>query len=128
MSLKNKKKKGTDAERDLIHIFWKNGWAAVRIAGSGSMKYPSPDILAGKNGTLYAIECKTTKSDKQYFEKKEIQELKEFSKITAAMAFVAVKYQGEEWKFYPLTSLTETEKRFVATKKDPHISITKIIN
>ena len=62
MSLKNKKKKGTDAERDLIHIFWKNGWAAVRIAGSGSMKYPSPDILAGKNGTLYAIECKTTKS------------------------------------------------------------------
>ena len=123
--IKNKKKKGSDAERDLIHLFWENGWAAARVAGSGSMKYPSPDIIAGKNGTLYVVECKITKSDKQYFEKKEIKELKEFSKILAAIPYVAVKFKSCEWKFYPLTSLKETEKNFVISKNTPCLEISK---
>ena len=105
----NKKKKGSDAERDLIHMFWKEGWAAARVAGSGSMKYPSPDIIAGKNGFLYVIECKITSSERQYFDKKEIESLKKFAKITAALAYVAVKFKGITWKFYPLTSIKETK-------------------
>ena len=43
MSLKSK---GINAERELIHKFWGVGWGAVRVAGSGSMRYPSSDILA----------------------------------------------------------------------------------
>jgi len=125
--MKNKKKKGSDAERDLIHMFWKEGWAAARVAGSGSMKYPSPDIIAGKNGFLYAIECKITSSDKQYFEKKEIENLQKFAKITAAIAYVAVKFKGTDWKFYPITSLLKTEKNFVVTQKTLSLKSKEII-
>jgi len=72
----NKKAKGTNAERDLIHLFWKNGWAAMRTAGSGSMKYPLPDVLAGNSVRKIAVECKVTSGSRQYLTKKEISELK----------------------------------------------------
>lgn len=123
----NKKKKGTDAERDLIHKFWKDGWAAARIAGSGSMKYPSPDIIAGRNGTLYVIECKTTADKKQYLERKEIEELREFARITAAMAYVAVKFKGKDWRFYPLNSLKATEKNYVITEENAYLKTEEIL-
>ena len=55
------KRKGTNAERDLIKLFWSVGWAAVRVAGSGSMQFPSPDLLVGNKIRRLAIEVKTTK-------------------------------------------------------------------
>ena len=55
------KSKGSNAERELIHMFWSKGFAAIRSAGSGSMKYPSPDLLVAKNNKILAIECKITK-------------------------------------------------------------------
>ena len=52
----SRKSKGINAERDLIHKFWGTGkWSAVRIAGSGSMKYPSADILATNKLRTLAI-------------------------------------------------------------------------
>ena len=67
MSLKSK---GINGERELIHKFWNtNSWAAVRVAGSGSMKYPSADILASNKLRKLAIECKVIKEHKKYFEK-----------------------------------------------------------
>ena len=66
------KSKGTNAERELIHKLWAQGYAAIRSAGSGSMKYPSPDILTAKEGRILAIECKVTKGKSKYFEIKEI--------------------------------------------------------
>ena len=38
MSLKSK---GSNAERQLLHMFWDAGWACLRSAGSGSMNHPS---------------------------------------------------------------------------------------
>ena len=58
----SRKSKGINAERDLIHKFWNvEGWSAVRVAGSGSMKYPSADVLATNKLRRLAIECKTSK-------------------------------------------------------------------
>ncbi len=42
-----RKSKGSAAERELIHKFWANSWGAIRVAGSGSSQFPSPDILVG---------------------------------------------------------------------------------
>ena len=111
--IKNKKKKGTDAERELVHYFWKNDWAAVRVAGSGSMKYPSPDLIVGKNGILYVIECKITEKERQYFEQKEIAELQQFAKIMSGIALIAVKFKKHPWKFYPLSKLSKTKTKYV---------------
>jgi len=111
MSLKGK---GINAERDLIHRFWKTGsWVAARIAGSGSMKYPSADILASNKLRILAIECKVTKDKKKYFEKKEIEALKKFADVFGAEAWIAVKFKGHNWYFISLDDLTETDKCFV---------------
>jgi len=93
------KSKGINAERELIHLFWANGWTASRVAGSGSIKYPSPDIIAGNNLRKLAIECKVTKDIRQYFDKKEISELKEFSRIFGAEPWVSVKFNNVDTYF-----------------------------
>ena len=107
------KAKGSNAERDIIHKLWAEGFAAIRSAGSGSMRYPSPDILASKNGRILAIECKITKNNSKYFEKQEIEDLKVFSEIFNAEATIAVKFKGHDWHFLSIDDLKETDRLFV---------------
>lgn len=107
------KSKGTNAERELIHKLWANGFAAIRSAGSGSMRYPSPDILASKNNKTIAIECKVTADLYKYFEKREIADLVEFSRIFNAEPWIAVKFNREGWFFLKIGDLKQTEKSFM---------------
>ena len=88
----SRKSKGINAERDLIHKFWANKWASVRIAGSGSMRYPSADILATNKLRKLAIECKTSKDASKYIEKEDIEQLREFAELFNSEAYVAVKF------------------------------------
>ena len=103
----NQKSKGIKAEREIIHLFWKNGWSACRVAGSGSMKYPSPDVIAGNNVRKLAIECKVTKDVRQYFTGKEIMELQEFSQIFGAEPWVGVKFNKVNWYFMTLEDIKD---------------------
>lgn len=107
------KKKGTLAERELVSAFWEKGWAAIRVAGSGSMHFPSPDVLAGNKSRYLAIECKVTKNKNKYFEKKEIENLLFFSSHFGAEAWVSVKFLRNTVYFISLDDLKKTEKSFV---------------
>jgi len=107
------KSKGTNAERELIHKLWANGFAAIRSAGSGSMRYPSPDILASKNNKAIAIECKVTKDTSKYLEKQEINDLLEFCRLFNALPYIAVKFNKEGWFFLRIQDLKETDKSFM---------------
>ena len=109
----NRKAKGTGAERELIHSFWKCGWAAIRVAGSGSIKYPTPDILASNNLRKVAIEVKATKEDAQYITKDQIRQLGEFCKLFGAEAWIAVRFDNRGWFFVSLEELRETAGSFV---------------
>ncbi len=111
----NRKKKGTDAERDLLRKFWENGWAALRTPGSGSAQHPSPDIIAGKQERKIALECKVTKSNSKYFENAEIAQLLLFSEIFGAEPWVGVKLGKEQWFFLNIEDLKKTDKSYVAT-------------
>ena len=108
----NKKSKGTNAERDLIHQFNDNGWVAIRSAGSGSMQYPSPDILAGNNLRRLAIECKTVNDTKKYFTKKEIDELVFFANKFGAEAWVAVRFDRIDWFFITIEDLEIKDRSY----------------
>jgi|TARA_Y100000310_G_scaffold339100_1_gene430722 Holliday junction resolvase len=99
------KRKGTLYERELFHLFWKNNWAAVRSAGSGSTPLPAPDILAGNRDKLLAIECKAIKNKSHHFNKKEIDELKLFSNIFGATAIIGMRFNGKGWYFLDVNSL-----------------------
>ena len=107
------KSKGINAERDLIHKFWSENIPALRVAGSGSSRYPSPDILAGNRSRKLAIEAKTTKENKKYLKKDEVSELKKFSELFGAEPWIAVKFKGVEWLFLPLEEIIETKKCFL---------------
>ena len=104
----NQKAKGLNAERELIHMLWKNGFAAVRVAGSGSSKYPSPDILAGNGHRHLAIECKITKSKNKYFTRREISDLRRFCSGFGTEGYVAVKFPKKAWYFFLLDDLHVT--------------------
>ena len=110
MSLKSK---GINAERELVHMFWAKNWACLRVAGSGSSKYPSPDLLVGNNLRKLAIECKITKDNKKYFEKNSVFALKKFADIFGAEPWIAIKFKGYEWYFVSLEDMTETGKNFI---------------
>ena len=109
----SRKSKGINAERDLIHKFWSNNWASVRIAGSGSMKYPSADILATNKLRRLAIECKTAKKPWKYIEKGDMEQLRNFAELFNAEPYVAIKFNKREWLFLTLEDLEETNKNFM---------------
>jgi len=112
------KRKGTQGERDLINKFWEAGWSAHRIAGSGSNKYPSPDVIAGIPGRKIAIEAKVCNATKKYFTEEEIYGLKEFCRIFGAEGWVSIKFSGEEWYFMTLEDLNISGKSYNVSIQD----------
>jgi len=105
----NRKAKGTNGERELVRFFNEFGsWSAIRVAGSGSSKYPAPDVLAGNAQRRLAIECKVTKDKKKYFQNSEIEQLKTFSQRFGAESWIGVKFPQEQWYFLILEDLEDT--------------------
>jgi holliday junction resolvase Hjr len=115
------KSKGTSAERELIHKFWAVGWAAFRAAGSGSSRYPCPDVIAGNSIRKIAVEAKFINDTSKYFTKDEIDDLKEFSHIFGCEAWVAVKFQGKGWHFFSVEDLRETAAGYTICLKDSEL-------
>ena len=113
MSLKGK---GANAERELIHLFWSNGWVSVRVAGSGSMQYPSPDVLASNGKRILAIECKTSKNDSKYIDKAQIDDLKIFASDFKAEPWVGIRFARTDWYFLKPEEAEITPKNVLITK------------
>lgn len=114
MSLKSK---GMDAERELIHLFWGAGrWSAVRVAGSGAIKYPCPDVLAGNGLRKLAVECKSTKKRRRYLTGKEVEELIFFAKQFGAEPWIGVRFNGIKWFFLGVDELARTKNGFVVSE------------
>ena len=113
------KSKGSNAERQLLHMFWQAGWACLRSAGSGSMNHPGPDLLAGsrENNRRIAIECKTSKSDKIYLSEYDINQLREFSEIFDARPWFAVRFERKEWLFIAIEDIEKTKTGYVIPLK-----------
>lgn len=109
----SRKSVGSDAERDVLTKFWRVGWAAVRSAGSGSSRWPSPDLIVGNKIRTLAIECKKTKNTKKYIKKAEINQLNEFALAFGAEAWVAVKFYHEPWLFVSLAELKEKKESYL---------------
>ncbi len=115
----SRKSKGISYERELIHMFWATKeWAAMRIAGSGSIKYPSADILAGNALRKLAIECKSSKAEAIYIAKEDIGQLVEFAKMFGAEPWVAVRFNKTQWHFVSMENLVLTESSAVITTEN----------
>jgi Holliday junction resolvase len=124
----NRKSKGIKAERELNHLFWAERWACVRVAGSGASRYPTPDLLASNGKRVLAIECKSSKSEYQYLDEHEIEDLKRFSAIFGAEAWIGVRFSGEAWKFYRIKELKKTAKAYMVSRKSDGLSFEVLVS
>ena len=126
------KTKGTNAERDLLHMLWDSGFAVSRMAGSGSIPLPSPDLIASNSKKIFAIECKHVKKTK-YFSKQEISELKLFAKRFGAVPIIAIKFNHKGWFFLNADKLdkSKTGNNYVISykiAKKKGMNFNKLIN
>ncbi len=104
-----RKRAGTNAENELIHKFWENGWCCVRVAGSGSTRYPAPDLLAGNSHRKIVFEIKVVSGVKKYFTNQEILDLEFFAKTFGSESWVGVQFETKEWFFIPTSELQKTK-------------------
>lgn len=111
----DRKGKGCNAERELVHLLWKNNFPCVRVAGSGSSRYPSPDLVAGNALRKLVFECKAVKDEYRCISKDNVEQLREFSRVFGAEGWIAVRFNKNEWLFLNPDDLNETEKGFSFT-------------
>ena len=104
------KEKGANAERELYQMFIDNCFREVRVAGSGMMENTSCDLLAGKSGKKYAIECKATKNPNKYITKEQISDFLVLSEIFGLEPVVAIKFNRKGWYFIHPRELEDTGK------------------
>ncbi len=97
-----RKAKGARAERDLLDKLWRNGIAAVRVAGSGSSGHPASDVIAGYRGRIAVIEVKTTSKETVYIPSEEVVSMKRLADLLGGECWFAVKFSSDRGKFYIL--------------------------
>ncbi len=107
-----RKNKGTKFERELIHILWENGFAAIRAAGSGATTYPCPDILASNGKIVLAFEVKARVSLPLYLTEQKVKELVMFSNLFGAKPYIALKVSRRGWRFIEVSRLIKTPKGY----------------
>jgi holliday junction resolvase Hjr len=126
----NAKAKGSNAERELIHLFWDSGWAAIRVAGSGSASYPCPDILAGNAARMLAIECKSSGELSRHLPREQIEDLVIFAKKFGAEAWIGARFNDMKWAFFTPDDLKQTGTGFsvsVRMIKDKGLSFEQLL-
>ncbi len=112
----DRKAKGTSAERELIHLLWDRGWFSIRAAGSGSTKYPCPDIMAANGLRRLAIECKSSADPRRYITKQQVDELRQFAAMFACEPWIGFRY-GADWYFFSLEDLKDTGRNLLVTEE-----------
>ena len=89
----NSNTKGDRNERELINFLDSDGWTVLRAPASGSAtERELPDILAGRDGTFYAIEAKASGGDPIYLTEAEVDALISFSEDFGAEPRISAKF------------------------------------
>ncbi len=112
------KAKGSNAERELLKLFTENGWRALRVAGSGVNDESPCDLIAAKLGHKgYAIEAKSSRKDRIYISKSQIEDFVLYSSIIGLKPVIAVRFSYEGWLFMSPEKLVDSGKNFVVSRE-----------
>jgi Holliday junction resolvase len=109
--------KGANAERELMRLFFREGFSVVRIAGSGTSPLPAPDIIALKAGRIIAVECKARKAKNLAITISQVGELLDWAKKAGSEAFVAWRVPRKGWLFFHPKEMNQTGKFFTLSLK-----------
>lgn len=96
------KKRGYDAERELVHKLRDAGFDALRVPVSAPSNEPLPDVFAVKGDAILAFEVKSH-SRYAYYKRGQVGKLHEFLKIHRVyprrIAVLAAKFKYKGWTF-----------------------------
>ena len=96
------KKRGYDAERELVKKLREAGFKALRIPVSSPSKEPLPDVFAIKGDAILAFEVKSHKRY-AYYRRDQVAKLHEFLDIhriyPRRLAVLAAKFKYKGWWF-----------------------------
>jgi Holliday junction resolvase len=96
------KKRGYDAERELVHMLREKGFDALRVPVSAPSNEPLPDVFAIKENCILAFEVKS-QVRYIYVKKAQVQKLLEFLEIhkiyPKRYAVIAAKFKYKGWSF-----------------------------
>jgi Holliday junction resolvase len=110
------KSKGSKAERELLQLFTEMGWKAARVAGSGKNDNTFCDLIAGKHGRKgFAIEAKSSKKNRIYITKKQIEEFMVFTSLMGLKPVVALRFNREGWHFLDPKYMEDTGGNWVVS-------------
>ncbi len=110
-------KKGSHYERQLKKMFEKKGFFVVRAAGSAK-DTTSPDLIVLSSTKKFAIESKAWNQGNLWIEGERVEKMKEFEKATAIPFYIAWKASHEEWRFFPLMMLKQTDRAGTLSDKE----------
>ncbi|ADT83664.1 Holliday junction resolvase Hjc [Thermococcus barophilus] len=106
-------RKGASAERELIKMLEKEGFAVIRSAGSKKV-----DIVAGNGKLYFCIEVKSTKGEKLYVNAEDVDKLMNFAEKFGGKAIIAVKFISNGWYFFYPNQLTKSGKNYKISLRD----------
>lgn len=116
------KKKGSNAERELLQIFSGNGWRALRVAGSGVNDESPCDLIAAKIGRKgYAIEAKSSRKSSIYIKKQQIEDFILFASTIGLIPVIATRFNHKGWIFIEPGNLQDSGKNWVISLKNAEI-------
>ncbi len=113
----NAKAKGSNAERELISLFWGSGWACIRVAGSGSASYPCPDVLASNARRVLAVECKSSGELNRHLPMQQVEDLITFARMFGAEPWIGARFNDMKWAFFSPDDLKKTGTGFSVSVK-----------
>jgi Holliday junction resolvase len=96
------KKRGYDAERELVHMLRDAGYSAIRVPVSAPSKEPLPDVFATKGESILSIEVKS-QIRYAYYKSHQVKKLFEFLDMHEVYprkyAVLAAKFKYKGWWF-----------------------------
>jgi len=101
-----------------MHLFFKQGFSVVRIAGSGTSPLPAPDIIAIRKGRIIAVECKARKTKNLAVSVGQVGELLDWAKKAGAEPLIGWKIPRKGWFFLKPGQLHNTGKFFTINQKN----------
>ncbi|MGD2201596.1 MAG: endonuclease [Candidatus Bathyarchaeota archaeon] len=100
--IRRMKKRGYDAERELVKKFREVGFDALRVPVSAPSREPLPDVFAINEGAIVACEVKSQERY-AYYKTKQVEKLFEFLDIHCIYpkryAVLAAKFKYRGWYF-----------------------------
>jgi len=104
------KKRGYQAERDLVKRLREMGFKSVRVPVSAPSNEPLPDVFATKGDCVLAFEVKAPNAERAYFSKDQVKKLFDFLNMfeiyLVKLAILAAKFPYK-WVFKRIESIDD---------------------